>query len=258
MMKRICSVLALLTLILAALFFPVRASADGSGRMVISDNADLLTDEEEAALLQVMEPITEYGNIAFASVPEKGNPGTADDYAESFYQNTFGLTDGGVFLVDMDNRKIYIYCQDFFYEIITTNRAETITDNTYKYASRGEYYECAAEAFREMNTLLEGGRIAQPMKYVSNGFLALIIAFLINFIIVRSATKLRAPTQSEMVENARVFFESSEGIAVFTHQTKRYDPVQTSSGGRSGGGGGVFSGGGGGGGHSGGGGGHSF
>lgn len=256
MMKRIISLLSALFLVLAACMIPLSAYADTPGKTVISDDADLLSPEEETALLSVMEPITSYGNIAFASVPEKGNPGTADAYAERFYQNTFGLTDGGVFLVDMDNRKIYIYCQDFFYEIITTNRSETITDNIYKYASRGEYYECAAEAFREMNTLLEGGKIAQPMKYVSNGLLALILALLINFIIVRSVTKLRAPRQKDVLAASKAFFEGSEGTAVFTHTTRKYDPIQTSSGGGGGrsGGGGGFSGGG----HSGGGGGHSF
>ena len=256
MKKRIfLKLLPVLSLFLL-LLVPHPALAASEGQMAVRDDAELLTDEEEAALLEVMQPITAFGNIAFQSVPEGGNPSSADAYAKSCYQNLFGLTDGAVFLIDMDNRKIYIYCQDAFYKTIPSSRSETITDNIYKYASRGEYYECAAEAFREIYTLLDGGRIAQPMKYVSNALLALIIALLVNFIIVRTVTRLKAPRQKEILEGARANFEGGEGNAQFSHQTRRYDPIQTSSGGgggRSGGGGG-----GGGGGHSGGGGGHSF
>ncbi len=258
-MRRIQTlILASIFVFVAAFLSPLNVSADTDGRMEISDDADLLTAEEEQALLEVMKPVTEYGNIAFKSVPEGGNGSSAAYFAEKYYQKTFGLTDGAVFLIDMDNRKIYIYCQDAFYQTISSSRSETITDNVYKYASRGEYYECAAEAFREIHTLMEGGRIAQPMKYVSNAFLALILALLVNFIIVRSVSRLKAPRNKEILQSAKVYFEESEGTAVFTHQTKKYDPIQTSSGGgggRSGGGGGGFSGGGG---HSGGGGGHSF
>ena len=241
-----CVILSLLLL----LFLPFTAQA--AGQPLISDDAELLTAEEEKALLSVMEPITAFGNIAFKTVSE--NSTSADSFAKSFYQSSFGLTDGAVFLIDMDNRKIYIYCQDAFYQTISSSRSETITDNVYKYASRGEYYECAAEAFREIYTLLEGGRIAQPMKYTSNAFLALILALMINFVIVRMVTRLRGPRQKEIVENANAYFEGGEGSAVFTRTTKRYDPIRTSGGGSGGGG----HSGGGGGGHSGGGGGHSF
>ena len=253
--KIILPVIAVLLFLIGSFIFTaVPAHAEGSGRAVISDDADLLTDDEEAKLFDVMQPVTAYGNIAFKSVASGKNPTTADAFAKSYYQDTFGLTDGAVFLIDMDNRKIYIYCQDAFYQTITSSRSETITDNVYKYASRGEYYECAAEAFREINTLIEGGKIAQPMKYASNALLALILALLINFVVIRVVTRLKAPRYAEMYKNAKAYFEGSPGTAAFTHTTKKYDPIQTGGGGGRGGGGGGFSGGG----HSGGGGGHSF
>ena len=249
--------LLLIPMLLVGMLFPaLRVSAAENGKLVISDGADLLTEDEEQSLRSVMEPILEYGCAGFCSV--SSNPGSAPAYAESFYLRTFGKTDGVLFLIDMDNRKIYIYSGNRVYQTVTKTRAETITDNVYRYASKNQYYECAAEAFREIHTLLEGGRIAQPMKYASNALLALILAFLINFIIVRSVTKLKAPREKEILEGAKAYFNTAPGTAEFTHKTKRYDPIQTSSGG---GGGGGFSGGGGGGGgggFSGGGGGHSF
>ena len=59
----------LLPVFLVILFSPaLRVSADGAGRLVISDGADLLTEEEENSLQTVMEPILEYGCAGFCSV----------------------------------------------------------------------------------------------------------------------------------------------------------------------------------------------
>ncbi len=256
MKKRILFFLSLF-LVLFLLIPEVRVLADNTSKLVIEDDAELLSEEEEEKLRRVMKPILEYGCVGFKSI--KRNNRSVSAFAEDWYLETFGKTDGVLFLIDMDNREIYIYSGNSVYRTITKSRADTITDNVYRYASRNQYYECAAEAYREIFTLLEGGRIAQPMKYISNALLALIIAFLINFIIVRNVTKLKAPKEKEILEGARVYFDASQGTAEFTHTTRKYDPIQTSSGGGSGrSGGGGFSGGGGGGGFSGGGGGHKF
>lgn len=68
----------------------------------------------------------------------------------------------------MDNRNIWIHSNGGIYRIITSSYADTITDNVYQYATKRDYYGCCYEAFTEMLTLLQGNRIAQPMKYISN------------------------------------------------------------------------------------------
>ena len=49
--------------------------------VVIDDEAELLTDDEEARLLQSMKPITEYGNVAFKSV-DAGTEIIVDKFAD--------------------------------------------------------------------------------------------------------------------------------------------------------------------------------
>ena len=113
--------------------------------VLIEDDADLLNAEEITTLAETMKPITQYGNVAFKSVSY--NTWDTDDFAENFYKSTFGNDSGTVFVIDMDNRNIYIYSKGAVYRLITKSYANTITDNVYRYASKKEYFNCANEAF---------------------------------------------------------------------------------------------------------------
>ncbi len=223
-------------------------ASTGYGVYII-DSEDLLTDSEEEDLIEDMEPITAYGDVAFESVYV--SHGTTDNYSHDRYRELFGGGSGTLFVIDMGNRNIYIHSNGAIYRTITDRYAETITDNVYTYASKGDYYGCAAEVYREIFLLLDGRKIAQPMKYISNALLALILAFLINYLIVRRVAAAHKPKHSEIMNALTATCDISNTHAQFTHQTRVYDPPSKSS---SGGGGGGHSGGGGGGG----GGGHSF
>ena len=255
--------LKIISLLLCALFFltlsrPVWAgtvyeNSENGYRVDIDDEASLLTEEEKTELAAKMQPLTAYGHIAFVSTNE--NADTAEDYARDYYTQHYASSSGSLFLVYMDNRYIYIFSRGFNYTVITTSRAETITDNIYTYARGGDYYGCAVEAYAEMLTILEGGKIAQPMKYISNALLALIMSLLIFFFIVRRSARIQNAALNEILNKAEIHANMQPPMVKFTGQTKRYSPIDTGSGGGGGGGGGGSSGGGGGGG---GGGGHSF
>lgn len=221
--------------------------------IIMEDDAELLTDAECEELAATMQKITEYGNVAFKTV--NTNSSSAENLARNFYRQKFGSESGTLFLIDMDNRKIWIYSDGVVYQTITTAYANTITDNVYRYASDGDYFGCANEAFQQIFALLQGNRIAQPMKYISNALLAVILALLLNFGLISYYMRITKPRNSEILDSIQKKFEYTKPIASFTHETKVYDPVSTDSG--SSGGGGSSSGGSGG--HSsGGGGGHSF
>lgn len=217
----------------------------------LRDDADLLTDEQEQGLAAQMESITAYGSVAFVSIDHNSYGSTAS-YARSYTDSNFYGSTGTVFVIDMDNREIYIDTTGSMRKQLTSAYARTITDNVYTYASDANYYECAVQAFSQIYTLLEGGHIAQPMKYISNALLALVIALLINFIIVMIMSNKHRPSRSQLLEGIYTKCELEDAHMTFVNQTKVYDPPQSSGGG--GGGGGGHSGGGGG--HSGGG--HSF
>lgn len=221
--------------------------------ILLEDDADLLTAAEENALLAEMEKITEFGNAAFKSIAFNNMSSTAN-YAREYYHSHFGSNSGTLFLIDMFYRTLYIFSDGAIYRVVTTGRAETITDNIYRMASRAEYFACANEAYSEIYTLLIGNQIAQPMKYISNALLAILLALLANFVLINNVSKLRRADINRMIHAASVSFRFTDPEVNYTSTTKTYSPVERSSGG-----GGGSSGGGGGGGHSsGGGGGHKF
>ena len=222
-------------------------------RAVVSDTQNLLSAKEQASLLEQMKSITAYGNTAFlsASVTDV----TTQEYARSSYRALFGSASGTIFLIDMGSKNLWIQSNGQVYHVISTDYANTITDNIYSYASNGKYYQCSSEAFREIGTLLSGQHITQPMKYISNALLALILALMLNYGFVRLLSHTRKPSRNELLNAMTSNCMVNDPEAVFSHQTSIYTPPAKSSGG--GGFGGGFSGGGGSGG-GGGGGGHSF
>ena len=221
--------------------------------VIIEDDASLLSNNEKIQLAETMKDITPYGDVAFKSIDY--NPYSTETYIERYYNSIFGTGSGTVFLIDMDNRNIWIYSDGSIYSTITTAYANVITDNVYNYASDRDYFSCANKAFIQEAALLQGRRISQPMKYISNALLAIAIAILINYFIVRQTSRVRKASDNEIVNG--VFANNAfNNVSVnFIRQTRTYSPRSSSSSGSSGG---HSGGGGGGGGHSGGGGGHSF
>ena len=221
--------------------------------VVFDDKANLLTEEEIIELKNAMIPLTEFGHIAFISTNE--NTGNEFEYAGNFYHTHFQAESGTVLLIDMDNRKICIFSDGANYDVITESKAYSITDNVYTYASDGDYYKVASLTFDQVYRLLDGQKIAEPMRYTSIIFISLILSFLLNFIIVLARSRARKASASEIIKKCDIDFhvDNVKGYKTGTHMV--YSPVSdSSSGGSSGGGGG----GGGGGGSSGGGGSHSF
>ena len=116
-------------------------------------------------------------------------------------------------------------------------------------------------AFDRIHSLLAGRRIAQPMKYISNALLALILASFINYFVVRLTSRSSKACTKEILDSISTKFSFTNPRRKLDYQTKAYQPA-SSGGGHSGGsghhGGGGHSSGGGGGHSSGGGGGHRF
>lgn len=228
---------------------------DENQLMVIEDKAGLLKSGQEEMLKEHMKPITEYGGVAFVTCDY--NSQSAAKFAEKKFREYFGKSSGTVFLIDMDNRKIYIFSDGAIYNTITSSKAEAITDNIYKLATRGQYYQCAADAFDQMAVLLQGGQIPQPMKHICNALLALAMALVVVFFIANQRTRIKKDTE-EAIFKEGVSKAFTLGSPYKKELLKEKKVRHTESSGGSGGGGGGHSGGGGGGGHSGGGGGHSF
>lgn len=254
-----------------AVFLPVLSVSAESGALYtdpdtgysvyIQDDADLLSDEEEAKLVEDMKPVTEFGNAIFVSNTESNN--STPQLARDYYRTYSGTDSGTLFMVDMYNRYIYIFSDGEIYKTVTRSYADTITDNTYAKASKGLYYECASEAFGQIHTLLEGGKIARPMKVITNILMAVCIAVILNYQLVMISRRKKYVSEKAAAEAITSFAAIAAVTPKFLKVTKQYIPPASSSGGGSSSGG--YSGGGGGGGgysggssSSGGGGGHKF
>lgn len=247
-----------LTVLLSVCLLPAQVFADSYENTetgytaLIQDEADLLSPSEEADLLEELKAITEYSNAAFVSITE--NSYSTEHFAYLFCENYFENEEAVVFVIDMDNRYLWIECQGAVSHTITDDYAQTITDNVYGYASKGDYYSCASTAFSQIARLLEGKWIAQPMKYISNAFLAIAVALLINYFLVMMLSRSRKATAGQLLNGIYSNVAIQNAHADFTHQTRQYSPQSTAS--SSGGSSGHSGGGGGGSSHSGGG--HRF
>lgn len=196
-------------------------------KAIIEDDANLLNDQEEQKLLEEIIPLTEYGNIALKTT-NQNNSSTAF-YSRDYYHDTFGYESGTLLLIDMNNRYIYIFSDGKNYDIVTRSKSYIITDNVYKYASNAEYYKCASEAFKQIGTLLSGGKISEPMRYISNIMLSFIISFFACFLIVLSRTKIKKAKKAEILSKCHVKFDIDNVKVVKTGQHKVYSPVSSSS-----------------------------
>lgn len=215
--------------------------------IVIEDWADLLDEDEEELLFEKMEEISEYGNVALITV--NNNPYyDTEDYCNEIYDDYFGHESGTLFMIDMQERYIYLINDGYNKRIITNAYSNSITDNVYSYASDEDYFSCAYEAFDQVQTLLEGGRISQPMKYICNALLSLIIGFTITYIIVKIIHKNKTAHEDVVLDSIFAKTNINNPNCIFLYQTQRYDPPSSSGGG--GGGGGRSGGGRSGGGHS--------
>lgn len=222
---------------------------DTSYKVSIEDDADLLSPDEESRLGEQMKEITAYGNVGFVSIDY--NYDSTEDFARTHYRQLFGYDSGTLFVIDMDNRNIWIFSDGDIYKTITDSYADTITDNVYTYASDEKYFDCASNAYTQISTLLSGRKIAQPMKYISNALLAMILALLINYFIVRAFSHARKPSENEILNSIYTQCHIDNPTCDFLRQTKTFSPQSSDSsdsggGGSSGGGGGSSSGGGGG------------
>jgi uncharacterized protein len=245
--------LFLVIISLAFLFTPVTALA-ASSNYYIEDEADLLSDQEEAQLSEYFASLsTDYKYYVVTTYSSGSN---TDSKLESYYTSVYSSYDSGVaFIIDMNNREIYMSGYGEAQNKITNGDCYDITDNSYTYAKNGDYYNCIYKSFSQADTLLNHGFILRPMRYIVSLMVATILGFLLTFFrAMFERNEKRKSCAPEILLAGAIAGTSS----IFDTQRVRRssDSGRSSGGGFSGGGGGGFSGGGGGGGHSGGG--HSF
>lgn len=243
-MKKTLSLILALTLFAAVL----TGTALAAGALTVEDGADLLTDAEEAELVARYSGITEYMDAALVTTDRSS--GSTASFAESYAVRRYGSAPAVLFIIDMDDREIYVYANGAAQRTISKADARAITDNIYKDASRGDYFACADGALSQILAKCQGERLARPVKHITNALIAVLLGVLLNYYIV---TRSRMPktgrrTQGSLNVSVTRQMAAMPGIAlglpVVVDSVRRYKNSDSGSGG--GGGGGGSSGGGGG------------
>jgi uncharacterized protein len=191
-MRKSCLSLILLLVVLLCVGCGREEKPAYPGEVYIYDSLGLLSPEENTQLWQIMHRLTEYGNVAF--VTTKVTRGTTDYFAMSQYNRLFGTESGILFIIDMGNRNVFIWTDGYIGSYITRGKARVITDNVAEYATRFQYYTCAAKAFEQAEKVITGGYIPQPMVYASNAVLAVIVGLVLNFLLLRALNRKKEMT----------------------------------------------------------------
>ncbi len=182
----------ILCVIIMLLSFPVYASAaeetayqntETKFQVVIMDDLDLLTDDEERKLADDMKPLTVYGNIAFWTTDEYTF--NEIDQARQMRKELFGFDSGCIFVINMKVRKLTIQSFGTINESVTDSLARSITSNVSRYATNRDYYTCSKNAFSQILAVCEKQHISEPLKIsgyvVISIMLGLIIAIAVAF-----------------------------------------------------------------------------
>lgn len=253
----VLSTLLLLTTNISTIYAETSSSTDGYSytnsdtgyRAAISDDAGFLTDSDKNSLISLMKDTTDYCNILIATTTDHTYSST-ESYAVHTLEDNFGADSMSVaFVIDRDLNEIYLTSEGDARHKISSSKCNTICDNTYVYATSShnyDYYTCCYKTIEQVNTTLQGNRIAQPMRYISSAFLAIAIGMILCFLYALKVSKGKQATTTQLLSGAFTKVDITNTNVSFTHQTKQYSPRQTSS---NGGGGGHSSGGHSGGGH---------
>ncbi len=244
-MRKIAAILMLLCTICTIQAFAAPLSQDAERQYVndngynayIADNAELFDDI--GAVLDSMKPITEYTNVLLCTVED--NDTSAARLAERLAESRFRTDEGVVFLIDMDNRELYIYAHNEAYDVITSKVAYTITDNVYRHASNEEYDKCVIKAFEQIYRVFKGERIPESMRYIGNAFLAIMLGISACTMFACYSSRVKVKAGSDIL--VKTTCDNPNSILINVTRTRH---SSSSGGGGGGGGGGGSSGGGGG------------
>lgn len=165
MMKRLKS-LFVAACLCTGIFLTMNVSAETD---YVYDEADLLTTEEEARLQEYAENFAMSWNMNFLVVTTDDAQGKSSmEYADDFYDARFPESseeDGMLYLIDMDNREIYLSTCGEAIRYLTDSRIDHILDKAFNYVADGDYYGTFVAFFDETDYYLNQGIPSDQYNY---------------------------------------------------------------------------------------------
>ena len=212
---------------------------------MLDDSGSLLDTAEYDGVWEAMMPVTEYCNVGFYTCSGSDKTYVMDKakaWANANFKGTCTL-----FIIDMATRQLAVWSSTDVQKTLTQSKGYTITDNVYKYASRGDYAGCAESAFNQMYKVLKGVNVKGPMRVISNALLALLAAILLAYLFI--SARMEQEVKVSMPDIITTTAAGAGAVIAAKKLTRKVKHSSSSGGGgfHGGGGGGGFSGGGGGG-----------
>ena len=148
------------TIIFSTSVFAEPTYSEKTKRASIEDKADILTEEEESALLTTAVKMSKESGFEIRIVTTDDAEGKASsDYAESYYESLSEDYEGGCYLLDLDNREYYFATYGDLRFYITDDRLDELISNAGVKAREGDWMG----VFSSM--------LADTEKYIDEGIL---------------------------------------------------------------------------------------
>lgn len=208
----------------------------------IYDFADLFTDEEEVLLYnKVIQYINSYQmDLAIVTI-DTNNKANARSYADDFYDyNDFGNNDsrdGLLFLIDMQNREIYMTTTGSAINMYNDYRIEQALDAVYSYMSDEEYYSGVVDYIDIISNYADDGLPTSNSDDDGNSMLgklffsfvisAIVTAIVMSILIGKNKLARKATTAREYLKKDSIDIHRDE-IFIGTNTVKH--KIETSSG----------------------------
>ena len=245
MKKRILLLLSALLLFIT-IVIPAFATGD-LPRLV--DNADLVTDSEESALISKLDEISERQQVDIVIVTADSLDGkTPMEYADDFYDyNGYGFgesKDGVLLLVSMEDRDWYVSTTGYGITAFTDKGIEYIGNQLKPHLSDGEYAEAFtkyAELCDEFITKAKTGEPydshnlpKEPFNIVWNLLVAFVVGLIIAVIVTNTMKGKLKTVRMQYAANGYVKANSmdvteSRDLFLYTQVTRVEKPKETSS-----------------------------
>ena len=244
-MKKILAFLLILLLLVPVLAAAETRTNETTGFIaVLDDSGSLLDTAEYDGVWEAMMPVTEYCNVGFYTCSGSDKTYVMDKakaWANANFKGTCTL-----FIIDMATRQLAVWSSTDVQKTLSQSKGYTITDNVYKYASRGDYAGCAESAFNQMYKVLKGVNVKGPMRVISNALLALLAAILLAYLFI--SARMEQEVKVSMPDIITTTAAGAGAVIAAKKLTRKVKHSSSSGGGgfHGGGGGGGFSGGGGG------------
>ena len=135
----------------------------------VYDMADLFTDEEEKQLSEQAQALSDTMKMEAVIVTTEENSDSAHVFADGFYmEGGFGTGSdysGILFLIDMDNRELYISTNGQMIRYMTDSRIDDVLDDVYNYAADADYYGAAAAFLTDTEKCYSNGISRDQYNY---------------------------------------------------------------------------------------------